>query len=413
MDLKFPGRQLFDLVFASISLLSGTALGDDASSRAYFVGNSVTDTIRYGSLAKLAGSRGHVLIWGRDMIPGAPLSWLWEHPKDGFREEPFGLYPRALSECPWDVLSLQPFDRHLDGNDGDLSMAGKFIDSALKRSPNLQIYVYSRWPRRDKAKDGSLVLDYKGKWLRKYTGGWDGTEETRDYFERVVAGLRKAYEGRAKPVLMVPVGDVLLELNERMKAGMVSGYSNIAQVYVDGIHFNNVGSYVVGTTFYATMFHDDPRGLTAEPYNEHLDPVKDRQINDKLAVAIQEAVWSVVSTHPLAGVRTALDLPGDRRQEALCCGRRPWQGSRDLGESKVGYLAIMKVTLRPEVRFDGEKRPTPEELRSLKTGRIMPTSSPTPSRRRSSWSPTESPMIERPEHPRSRRQPCNRSSCSH
>ena len=82
-------------------------------------------------------------------------------------------------------------------------MAGNFIDLALRRSPDIQVYVYSRWPRKDKAKDGSLVLDYKTKWLRKYTGGWDGTEETRDYFENVVAGLRTAYEGKAKPVLMV------------------------------------------------------------------------------------------------------------------------------------------------------------------------------------------------------------------
>ena len=34
------------------------------------------------------------------------------------------------------------------------------------------------------------------------------------------------------------------------------------------------------------------------------DPAKDRRIDEKLAPAIQDAVWSVVSTHPLAGVRT-------------------------------------------------------------------------------------------------------------
>jgi hypothetical protein len=297
------GRCLLASVIAVVLFLSGTARGDDSPVRTYFVGNSVTDTIRYGSLAKLAKSRGHNLTWGRDMIPGAPLSWLWEHSKDGFQEEPFGLYPRALSEYPWDVLSLQPFDRHLDGKDGDLAMAGNFIDLALSRSPDVQVYIYSRWPRKDKAKDGSLVLDYKTKWLRKYTGAWDGTEETRDYFERVVAGLRKAYAGKAKPVLMVPVGDVLLELHERMRAGKVAGFTDIAEVYVDGIHFNNVGAYIVGVTFYATLFRDDPRGVTAEPYNEKLDPNADRLIDEKLAGAIQDAVWTVVSKHPLAGVR--------------------------------------------------------------------------------------------------------------
>jgi hypothetical protein len=309
MVFNSPGRHFFAFVIAPVLFLSGTAHGDDSPLRTYFVGNSVTDTIRYGSLAKLAKSRGHTLAWGRHMIPGAPLSWLWEHPKDGFQQEPFGLYPRALSEHSWDVLSLQPFDRHLDGKDGDLAMAGNFIDLALKRSPEVQVYVYSRWPRKDKAKDGSLVLDYKMKWLRKYTGGWDGTEETRDYFESVVAGLRKAYEGKAKPVLMVPVGDVLLELDERMRVGKVPGFTGIAEVYVDGIHFNNVGSFIVGTTFYATLFREDPRGMAADAYNEKVDPKKDRLIDEKLAAEIQGAVWTVVSKHPLAGVRAASHNP--------------------------------------------------------------------------------------------------------
>jgi hypothetical protein len=297
-------RMIFGVI-AQFLLLMGVAFSDDQPLRTYFVGNSLTDTTRYGALAKLTASRGHTLTWGRDMIPGAPLSWLWEHPKDGFQEEPFGLYPKALAEYPSDVLNLQPFDRHLEGKDGDLTMARNFIDLALKRSPDLQVYVYSRWSRKDKAKDGSLSLDYRAKWLRKYTGGWDGTEETRDYFEKLVAGLREIYKGRAKPMLLVPVGDVLLELDGRMRAGKVPGYTDIAQVYVDGIHFNNVGSYAVGTTFYATLFRDDPRGLSAEPYNEKLDPAKDRRIDEKLAAAIQEAVWESVSRHPLAGVNTA------------------------------------------------------------------------------------------------------------
>ncbi len=309
MDFNSAGRHLFALVIAPVLFLSCTAHGDDSPLRTYFVGNSVTDTIRYGSLAKLAKSRGRTLTWGRDMIPGAPLSWLWEHPKDGFQQEPFGLYPRALSEHSWDVLSLQPFDRHLVGKDGDLAMAGNFIDLALRSSPDVQVYVYSRWPRKDKAKDGSLVLDYKTKWLRKYTGGWDGTEETRDYFESVVGGLRKAYEGKAKPVLMVPVGDVLLELHERMRLGKVPGFTDIAEVYVDGIHFNNVGSYIVGVTFYATLFRNDPRGMTAAPYNENLDPKNDRLTDEELAAAIHDAVWTVVSKHPLAGIRTASQSP--------------------------------------------------------------------------------------------------------
>ena len=89
------------VVAAIVLATAGQATGQDAKSlRVYFVGNSVTDTINYGALAELAKSRGYQQIWGRHMIPGAPLQWIWEHPKDGFQEPPFGHYPTALAELP-------------------------------------------------------------------------------------------------------------------------------------------------------------------------------------------------------------------------------------------------------------------------------------------------------------------------
>jgi len=272
--------------------------------RVYHVGNSVTDTINYNALSQLAQSRGHQYVFGRHMIPGAGLGWIWDHPAEGFREEPFGYYPNALPNYQWDVLTLEPFDRHLDGNDGDVVMAKNYIDLALRKSPNLRIYVYSRWPRRDK--DGNL--DYEKKWLSKYTGGWDGTEETRDYFEKLTFELRKAYPKIQNRILIVPVGDVLYELNQRIKAGQVPGYTSITQVYADGIHFNEVGSYIVGSTFYATLFKENPKNLTASPYKVN---------NSQLVSIIQDAVWKVVSTHPLSGVASPRQPTQAKQQNCL------------------------------------------------------------------------------------------------
>jgi hypothetical protein len=228
-------------------------------------------------------------VFGRHVIPGAPLGWIWIHPDSGFSEAPFGYYPQALSQYQWDILTLQPFDRHLDGEDGDVPISRKFIDLALPKSPNLRIYVYSRWPRRDE--NGSI--NYEQKWLRRYTGGWDGTEETQDYFKQVTQSLRNAYPQLQDRIFMIPVGDVFLELDRRMRAGQVPGYTSIAQVYSDGIHVNAVGSYIVGCTFYATLLQDNPQGLSASPY----------EINDpELVNTIQEVVWEVVRSEPLTGV---------------------------------------------------------------------------------------------------------------
>ena len=282
-------------------LLVNFAARSEQTLRVYHVGNSVTDTINYNGLSQLAQSRGHKHVFGRHTIPGAGLSWIWQHPADGFREEPFGYYPNALPNYQWDALTLEPFDRHLDDNEGDVVMAKNYINLALPKSPNLQIYVYSRWPRREG--DGSL--DFDQKWLRKYTGSWDGTEESKDYFEKLTFELRKAYPKIQKQILLVPVGDVLYELNQRMKGGQVPGYSSITQVYADGIHFNDVGSYIVGSTFYATLYKENPKGLSATPYKVN---------NPQLVSIIQDAVWKVVSTHPLSGV-TSRSQPTQAKQQ--------------------------------------------------------------------------------------------------
>lgn len=264
------------------------------SLRVYFIGNSISDTIRPAALATLAESRGRELVWGRQMIPGAPLQWIWDHPDDGFQHEPFGRYSTALTEFPWDVLSLQPFDRQLDGDESaDLPTARRFIDLARRRSPRLEILVYSRWPRRDEeSPDHYQPLDYAAKWLRPYNpGAWDGTNETRDYFHRLLLGLRDAYP--ALTIRLVPVGDVLLALDQRMRDGKLPGLPSVERLYQDGIHLNALGSYVVGCTYYATLFRENPAGLPHEPYDV---------AEAALASQVQDVVWSVVRTHPDAGL---------------------------------------------------------------------------------------------------------------
>ena len=39
------------------------------------------------------------------------------------------------------------------------------------------------------------------------------------------------------------------------------GYKQIKEVFADGIHLNNVGSYVVGCTYFATLYRENPKGL--------------------------------------------------------------------------------------------------------------------------------------------------------
>lgn len=243
--------------------------------RVYHIGNSVTDSIRYDAIKTLAATRGDTYVFGRHMIPGTPLFGLWDNQAKGFTEKPFGASIHALENYPWDVITLQPFDRLLEGDrESEFESCSRFIDVALKKSPDVQIFIYQRWPKREiigKPKydgtDKCVPIDYAAKWSRPYTGKWDGTYETHDFFDKLAAKLNAAYEGKLKhPIRLVRVGDVLAKFDDAIKRGDTSAITSIDDLYLDSIHLNDTGKYLVGLTFYATMFDADVTGIGTQGY---------------------------------------------------------------------------------------------------------------------------------------------------
>jgi hypothetical protein len=181
----------------------------------------------------------------------------------------------------------------------------EFAAMAARKNPEVQIYIYARWPRvtsggkgmpfdkndYDPAKPGSgndlaKVDDFASRWEAKFSGGWDNSNETRDYFETLLREVRQATPFLKKKPMLVRVGYVMNELNARIKAGQVPGYTSIYQFYKDGIHLNQAGSYLVGCTYFATLLKQSPVGLPTEPYGT-IDP--------SLAQIIQKTVWQVVA----------------------------------------------------------------------------------------------------------------------
>jgi hypothetical protein len=320
---KVPGITSFIIGIAT-ALLScspfATGAAEPASKplRVYFIGNSVTDTVRYAQFAELAKSKEITLQWGRHMIPGAPLEWLYGHPDDGFREDPYGGWKKALNEFAWDAVSLQPFDRHLHGDSasgedlGDVALITKFAAMAAAKNPAVRIYIYARWPRvtfagksepfdkndYDPTKPGSgndlsKVDDFTTRWQTKYTGGWDNSNESRDYFDTLLREVRAATPKLKNPVMLVPVGHVLADLELQMKAGKVPGWTRIYQFYKDGIHLNEPGSYAVACTYFATLLKQSPEGLPTAPYG---------MISPELASIIQRTAWRVAQDCPDSGI---------------------------------------------------------------------------------------------------------------
>jgi len=81
-------------------------------------------------------------------------------------------------------------------------------------------------------------------------------------------------------------------------------------------------------------------------FAEKVDPKKDRLIDEKLAAAIQDAVWTVVSKHPLSGVRRASSRERQSAENMSVLarsGEKP-ETSRSTS-SPLNYLDINKSKL--------------------------------------------------------------------
>jgi len=280
-------RKIFQALFIVSLIVMNNNVFSQTSKSIYFIGNSVTDAINYDGLKSIALSEGNTDLIARHMIPGTSLSWLWDHPQDGFFEAPYGNYSNALGNYTWDYISLQPFDRNIDGSEGDRVMCSNFINAAKNKSPNGTIIVYSRWPRSPYGDDitnpGRTGNLWNSLWLRST----NEANECRKFFEDLTVVLRNDFSGRK--IILSPVGEVFYQLNVKMMNGQVPGFSNIWQVYSDGIHLAGVGSYIAALTYYSAIHKADPRGVSV--------PSQFGIINASVVSVIQQTVWEVVTSY--------------------------------------------------------------------------------------------------------------------
>lgn len=248
----------------------------------YHVGNSLTDQ-SYG-MHDIAKARGHLTVFGRHMIPGAPLDWLWNHRAEGFRE-PDGKKPadETLRTRKWDVLILQPFGSPVVKS---VEFGANYAAAAYEGNPQCQVYVFENYPVI--GKDGSEKDQWESRWLSAdYTRG-------RANFEQVAKGLSARFPDK-KPVRIIPVGEVMYQLHLKMKAGEVPGYKHIADLYADAVHLKSEGKYLEAVTHYATIFQDDPHGCITAGLRFWKGPYA---VDRAFAEHVWDVAWKAIARHP-------------------------------------------------------------------------------------------------------------------
>jgi hypothetical protein len=213
----------------------------------------------------------------------------------------FGAYRRAIS-------NLQRRENATESGPEALAAAAKVMPEVLQA--DLKTLA---------CEDAPVDLEKLQTAISAHLKGASSTH-SRKHMYLVMEALKKNFpelwkQGRLG---MVPVGDVFLALDKKMKAGDVPGIVNIGEFSADGGHLRSgLPRYVLAATYYAVLFKDHPKSVDWKLFQDrsnfdskkfgfyvhqpdlavHLD------ITPARAEVINDTIWEVVAAHPYTGVK--------------------------------------------------------------------------------------------------------------
>ena len=293
-----------------LSLVSA-AVAPAAEFRSYHIGNSLTgQLINAGKLSSFSTVSGQQHTTGYHIRSSAPLNYMWANPGDNSGVDPATLN-HALPEQQWNAVTLQPYVTSFASIASTLGTDTQVINDAMaltRTNPlnsGTRFFIYAAWPAAD-------LGTYETAWSRPATA--DNSQLTmlaRAYFDK----LYQAVSAQHPDVRMIPAGETLFRVDQRIRSGEIPGLTSISQLYGDTYHLNDLGCHVIAAAAYATMFSASPVG---QPYSSATSPASPETIR-----ALQETAWGVVTSHSYTGVPEPTSVAGILGGSMLLLRRRP------------------------------------------------------------------------------------------
>jgi hypothetical protein len=236
-------------------------------------------------MAKGAGIAGHQVV-GLSGIGGSRVIQHWDVSDEKNKAK------EALRTGNVDVLTLSPIHLPDEGIE-------KFARLALEHNPNIRVTVQEFWLPFD-------IYDTTFK-LRPQTVDHNAptAEELRKlhepYFQSMDDHVRSLNKLLGKEALLVvPAGQAVIALREKIIAGQVPGLSTQQDLFTDAIgHARPPLQALVAYCHFAVIYRRSPVGLTLPAV---LTRANNPNWDEKLNRLLQELAWDAVAHHPLSGV---------------------------------------------------------------------------------------------------------------
>lgn len=255
----------------------------------FHIGHSLVSRDMPVMLAQLAGDEHRFesqLGWGSHL----KQHWEPDIPIKGHEVE--NAHPRyrdareAMASGDYDVLVLTETVeiRHSIKYHDSWDYLAKWTKAARAANPNIRVYLYETWHHTN---------DPEG-WFERID------KDLSRYWEREILDRAMAVEN-VGPIYVIPAGQVFARFLREVDAlGGVAGIEGVDDLFVDTIHPNSIGAYLIALTHYAVIYGKSPAGLPHELLLHTGEPAK--APSREAAKLMQEIVWAVVTRYPRTGV---------------------------------------------------------------------------------------------------------------
>jgi hypothetical protein len=240
-------------------------------------------------MAKGAGIKDHEAV-GLSAIGGSRVIQHWNVPAEKNNAK------KALRGGKVDVLTLAPIYLPDEGIEN-------FAKLALENNPKIRITVQEFWLPFD-------VYDTKNPLKgRKVDHNAPTAAELRklheEYFKSMDEHVRELNKKLGKEaVFVVPVGQAVIALREKIIAGQAPGIKTQEDLFTDAIgHAKQPLQALAAYCQFAVIYRKSPVGL---PMPDVLAKAKNPDWDEKLNRLLQELAWNAVTQHPLSGVQAAV-----------------------------------------------------------------------------------------------------------
>lgn len=310
---------------------ASSVLAGGSTFTSYQIGNSLSEDM-WRVFPVLAAShearQSNTYMWGGHFRPGTSITYMSKNPTAASTLSGVGLngsslpgtnltpWNVALPGNPWNAVTMEPYPSYNEVYGSvtlatDTAAINGIISTTRTNASNAstRFFIYGAWPQLAFGKTDSYGKAFDATTI--HTQGELG-DLSRAYFVDLVDSVRQTNPSAS----LIPVGEVLYAIDQKMQRGKIPGFTSIEQLHRDAIHLNGLGQNIAAATVYACLFKEDPTGLNYvtmwpdgdKDLSSHLpsafldvsgvvavsDPIKMAALQANLKI-MQQTVWEVVN----------------------------------------------------------------------------------------------------------------------